>query len=78
MNNRRNFIKSFGVLTSATLLCGPTEIFAMSNNKLWFMGIPKGGDHVDCPFSLEARSEKQESRIRNQESGDRKQDSYEC
>lgn len=37
MNNRRNFIKSFGVLTSATLLCGPTEIFAMSNNKLWFM-----------------------------------------
>jgi hypothetical protein len=32
------------------------------------MGIPKGGDHVDCPFSLEARSEKQESRIKTQES----------
>ena len=38
MSTRRDFIKSFGVLTAAILLGGAKEAFAMTNsNDIWFM-----------------------------------------
>ncbi|QDF66929.1 agmatine deiminase family protein [Shewanella sp. SNU WT4] len=37
MATRRRFIQSLGIISAVTMFCGPKELWAMSNNKAWFM-----------------------------------------